>query len=368
VKRLIVLCATLILLGWMSLPGCSSMDAPTPTPTRTPRPTATLTPSPTPTPTETPTPTATPTPSPTPTHTPTPSATPTLAPTDTPSSANSPLATADAQIPPLATPRGCSQLLPAESHIRNRRIVAYYGAPSGPGLGILGRYDANGTLTRLQEQIEPYRALDPCVETIPAFHMVTTVADAYPGEDGDYNHRVSHETIQPWIDIAASAGGLSVLDIQIGRGALTTELNLIEPLLLQPTVHLAVDPEFIVGEGEVPGTDLGRIDGATINAIQAWLNDVAERSGENKILVIHQFNDRMVVEKAQIQDYPLVDLVWDADGFGGQEAKIGDYNQYRDEGGFEYGGIKIFYRYDNPPMSPERVMGLQPPPAYVLYQ
>ncbi|MBE9508915.1 MAG: hypothetical protein IMY86_12815 [Chloroflexi bacterium] len=76
----------------------------------------------------------------------------------------------------------------------------------------------------------------------------------------------------------------------------------------------------------------------------------------------------MVVNKGVIQDYPMVNLVWDADGFGGPGAKIGDYHQYRDEAGFEYGGFKIFYNYDTPVMTPEQVMALEPPPAYIIYQ
>jgi hypothetical protein len=138
-------------------------------------------------------------------------------------------------------------------------------------------------------------------------------------------------------------------------------------LVRQPGVHLAIDPEFIVGDGEVPGTNLGSITGEAVNAAQAWLNAIAEQAGEGKILVIHQFDDRMVVNKGVIQDYPLVYLVWDADGFGGPGAKKGDYHQYRDEG-FEYGGFKIFYRYDTPVMTPEEVMALSPPPAYIIYQ
>jgi hypothetical protein len=247
-------------------------------------------------------------------------------------------------------------------------MIAYYGTCAGPGLGILGRYDFATTLQLLQDQIQPYRELDPCVETIPVLHMVTTVADASPGEDGDYNHRVEHETIREWANAIAAAGGLSVLDLQLGRADLNTELDLIEPLIRLPTVHLAVDPEFIVQEGQVPGTNLGSTNGEFINQVQAWLNTIAEQVGEPKILVIHQFDDRMVLDKGTILDYPWVDLVWDADGFGGPGAKKGDYHQYRDEGGFEYGGFKIFYRYDTPVMTPGQVMALDPPPAYIIYQ
>lgn len=247
-------------------------------------------------------------------------------------------------------------------------MIAYYGTPLGPGLGILGRYDMTTTLSLLNEQAQAYHNLDPCAQTVLAFHMVTTIADAHPGEDGDYSHRVPHETIRPWIDGIVAVGGIATLDIQAGRSVLTTELSLVEPLLRLPGVHLAIDPEFIVGEDGIPGINLGHITGEIINEVQAWLNSIAERVGERKILIIHQFDNRMIENKDIIQDYPLVDLVWDADGFGGSWAKMGDYAQYRNEPGFEFGGFKIFYDYDVPVMTPEQVMGLDPPPAYIIYQ
>jgi len=252
--------------------------------------------------------------------------------------------------------------------LAGRRLVAFYGTPLGRGLGILGRYDITTTLSLLQEQAQAYRDLDPSVETIPAFHMVVVIADDYPGEDGDYNHRVDHDIIRRWIDGARAAGAWVILDLQVGRADLEAELDRIEPFLWEPDVHLAVDPEFLVDETRVPGHQLGQIDGPTVNRIQARLDAIARATGQRKILIIHQFDDRMIVQKGCIVDYPCVDLVWDADGFGGPRAKVGDYVQYSQEAGFEYGGFKLFYEYDVPLMTPEEVLGLQPPPSVVIYQ
>lgn len=254
------------------------------------------------------------------------------------------------------------------SLLTGRRLIAYYGTPLGPGLGVLGRGDITVTLTLLTEQTQAYRELDPDVETIPAFHMVTTIADAYAGDDEDYNHRVPHETIRQWIDGIGAAGGWSVLDVQPGHADLDMELGLIEPLLWEPNVHLAVDPEFMMIGEEVPGDHLGRITGPQINQVQARLDRIGRTTGQRKMLVIHQFDDRMIQQKDGILDYPFVDLVWDADGFGGPGSKIGDYEQYKEEPGFEYGGLKIFYEYDEPVMTPEQVLALEPPEAVVIYQ
>lgn len=254
------------------------------------------------------------------------------------------------------------------SPLTGRRLIAYYGTPLGPGLGVLGRDGLTTTLKLLEEQAKVYRDLDPHVETVPVFHMVTTIADDFAGPDGNFNHRVPHEIIRPWIDGAEAAGGWAVLDIQPGRAELDEEIDLIENLLMEPNVHLAVDPEFIVSAEEVPGEDLGRITGSQVNRVQALVERIGRASGRRKILVIHQFDDRMIEQKDVILDYPFVELVWDADGFGPPGSKIGDYQQYRVETGFEHGGFKLFYNYDDPLMTPEEVLGLEPPPALVIYQ
>jgi len=256
----------------------------------------------------------------------------------------------------------------AVSPLVGRRLIAYYGTPLGPGLGVLGRDGLTKTLELLEEQTQVYRNLDPDVETVPVFHMVTTIADDFAGPDGNYNHRVSHEIIRRWTDGAERAGVWSVLDIQPGRAELDEEIDLIEGLLMEPNVHVAVDPEFIVSAEEVPGEDLGRITGPQVNQVQAQIERIGRASGRRKMLVIHQFDDRMIEQKDVILDYPFVELVWDADGFGTPGSKISDYEQYRGEAGFEHGGFKLFYNYDDPLMTPEEVLELDPRPVLVIYQ
>ena len=255
------------------------------------------------------------------------------------------------------------------SQLAGRRIVAYYGTPLGPGLGILGRDNATATLTLLREQMATYAALDPAREHIPAFHMVTTIADAYPGDKAVYNHHVPTDTVRSWADVIRAAGGWAVLDIQPAHADLEVELARVESLLREPDVHLAVDPEFKMSLAEhIPGEQLGRITGAEINRVQAWLDRLARSAGTRKMLIIHQFDERMIVHKDDLLHYAFVELVWDADGFGSPGSKTGDYRQYSQEAGFEYGGFKLFYDYDTPLMNPADVLALDPPVAYVVYQ
>ncbi|MEA3340308.1 MAG: hypothetical protein U9R15_10110, partial [Chloroflexota bacterium] len=225
---LLIVGLTAIVLGArVAIPAMFPPPTPTPTSTATPTstPTPTSTDTPTPTPTDTPTPTSTDTPTPTSTDTPTPEPTvPSPPTTKGGDGGDEPILVTDCSAGPALPP----------SAIAGRRLIAYYGT-TGPGLGILGRHDIPTTLQLLEEQMQPYRELGPCVEIVPAFHIVTTIADASPGADGDYNHRVSHESIQTWIDSITAVGGIAVLDVQPGRGDVMTELSLIEPLLRLPS-------------------------------------------------------------------------------------------------------------------------------------
>jgi hypothetical protein len=250
-----------------------------------------------------------------------------------------------------------------------RLLVGLYGTCGGPGLGILGTASATDTVTMTLAQVGEYQALLTDTQVIPFFHMVTTIADPFPGKDKDYNHRAVTATLQLWLDVARRHDVWSVLDIQPAHSPITVELAHVEPFLRQKNVHLAIDPEFLMSETtRIPGQLIGFMDGETLNIVQSWLNDLAIRVGERKMLIIHQFDNRMFAGKEAIVDYPLVELVWDADGFGAPGAKIADYEQYAGEPGFEYGGFKLFYNYDEPVMTPENVLRLKPRPVFVVYQ
>lgn len=379
----IALIAGLVLLAQvLVINGClvrGAQTVTTPTPTRTPQAAATdaATESPSETPTQTaapPTPTATVVP---PTSTPKPSSTPlaTETPTAEPTMVSPPVTGTDAvsaavtETVSAAAAPVVSPVVDPASPFFNTVWVGLYGTPGGRGLGILGTAPATETVAMVARQAEAYQVLIPDIRVVPFFHMVVTVADPFPGADGDYVHRVSTERIQLWIDVARAHGLLCVLDIQPGYSPLESELAFVDPFLRQPGVHLALDPEFMMLDGvSVPGQRIGTMTGTHVNQAQAWLDVVAAETGERKVLVIHQFDDRMFSGKADIIDYPAVALVWDADGFGGPGAKIADYRQYASEPGFEHGGFKLFYDYDVPLMTPAQVLDLLPLPAFVVYQ
>jgi hypothetical protein len=250
----------------------------------------------------------------------------------------------------------------------SKRIIAFYGSPLGRGLGVLGNSPPEVMLKQLRAQAGDYQAILTGTQVVPAFQMVTTIADGFPGPNKIYSHQISTDTIRQWIDFAQAENVWVILDLQPGRSDLMTEFDRIAPFLYEANVQLAIDPEFMVGDKGVPGQQLGRIDGETINRIQERLDLIAQTIGLTKVLIVHQFDDRLLVDKDQIENYWLVEMVWDADGFGPPGPKLADYNQYRHEAGFEEGGLKLFYVEDKPLMTPQQVMKLEPKPSLVIYQ
>lgn len=302
-----------------------------------------------PTPTETPSPTATPSP------TTTPSPTPTLLPGVTPT------------ITPYPTPE--LVLIPGQpqGYLDKFRLVAFYGSITGPGLGILGNQSRAETLNLLRQRVAQYQPLSPERPILPAYHMLVTVANTTPPY---YYASINLDLIEEWVEAAKESGTAVILDIQPGQGDVMYIYNRIRHLLYNPHVHLAIDPEFNMAEGEVPGQKVGSLYASDINAVQADLNQIGIEIGLNRVLILHQFSVTMLPDKTAIEDYPHVELVIDGDGFGSSAAKIRNYNEYAQEAAFEYGGFKLFPTDgDYPVLTPQEVMSLlSPQPVIIIYQ
>ena len=251
-------------------------------------------------------------------------------------------------------------------------MVSFYGSAEGAGMGILNFRDTPQLLAELRQRAGEYQALLPDKQVLPTFHVIVTVADRFFGEDGNFNHRASLESIEGWLALAEAEGFAVVLDVQPGHAPLLEEFERIRPYLTHPQVHLAIDSEYTMertpgGIYEVPGLALGSLYAEQINPIQAQLEEIAQEIGVDKVLILHQFEDDMLPDKENVQDFPHVELVVDADGWGGA-GKLHDYNQYAAEPAIEFGGIKLYRNWDSPLLSPAQVLTLDPPPAVVIYQ
>lgn len=253
------------------------------------------------------------------------------------------------------------------SILANKRIVTYYGNPRAAAMGVLGRYDPETVVTKLKEQTAEYAALsDKPVQG--ALHFIATVAQASPGSDGLYTAYMPMPLIEEWADLARAHGLLFFVDLQVGRSTVQEQVSAMLPILERPDVHLALDPEFDMWGSQVPGQQIGHMTADEINWATRTLSQlVASKGLPNKILIVHQFTEDMIVGKTSIATDPNVDIVIDMDGFGGQYAKISKY-EYIQSVPVQFAGIKLFYREDTDLLSPERVMSLDPVPDVIIYQ
>ena len=267
----------------------------------------------------------------------------------------------EAAAKPVELPRGGRRLLP------DNRIVAFYGAPQDDQLGELGIGTPAGAARRLERQAKPYAR--PGRPVLPAMELITVTAAAHPGEGERYNTRQDPSVIRRYLRAARRAKALLVLDIQPGRSDFFTEATRLERWLAEPDVGLALDPEWRMGPGEVPGQVIGSVDAREVNAVSAWLSRIVVRNDlPQKLFLIHQFTNDMV-DDTQLHERPGLAMVLNADGFGTQQLKRVKYHAFTSSPRPFFGeGFKLFYREDTDLMKPREVLRLRPPPDVVIYE
>jgi hypothetical protein len=279
---------------------------------------------------------------------------------DRPPAAGKPRAATATPAPPQL-PGGGRRLLP------DRRIVAFYGAPQAAELGELGIGTPAGAARRLVKQARPYQRKTRPV--LPAMELIAVVAAAHPGEGSRYNTRQEPRVINRYLRAARKAKALLILDVQPGRSDFFTETVRLRKWLKEPDVGLAIDPEWRMAPGQVPGNVIGAVQAREVNATSAWLAQLVKKGNlPQKLFLIHQFTNDMV-DDAQLQDRPGLAMVLNADGFGGQAIKKAKYNAFtRSPRPFFHEGFKLFYREDSELMKPRQVLRLRPPPDVVIYE
>lgn len=290
-----------------------------------------------------------------------PTTVPEIAPTTAPTVAVAPAA--------MATPPPTSRTPLAGALLPEYRIVAYYGHPHDSNMGIVGEMSLDELTKKLHKQADAYEAADPSRPVVPALELIATVAQRDPGFDGTYILDTDHETLREYIDYAAENDMIVILDVQIGRGSVALEIEKVRDLLAYPNVHLALDPEFAIAEGETPGDHIGSLNADSIIYAQQVLAEISAEQGiPPKMLIVHQFREDMITNKGELAPMPGVQLVIDADGFGEPELKTFVYNYLVRDEPVEYGGIKLFYKQDSPLMKPREILDLVPAPDVVIYQ
>lgn len=255
------------------------------------------------------------------------------------------------------------------------QVVSIYGHPGICVMGELGCHPPEEAVDAARRLADEYQAAHDALGTgravRPAFHLIVDVAQAAPGDDGRYLWQLPLDTIAEYVEVTGEANVLLFLDIQIGwSDVMSVGVERLEPFLVEPHVHLAIDPEFATEPfGERPGQVLGVLDAPDVNAVQRYLAElVREHDLPGKILVLHQFQPGMLVNTDDYLNVPEVALTVDMDGYGAPGDKIEGYHRYALSEYAEHPAFKLFWEWDTPVLTPEEVLSLPTPPDYVIYQ
>lgn len=244
------------------------------------------------------------------------------------------------------------------------RVLSLYGAAGG--FGVLGRKSVNGAARKLKQQIRPYRKRSS-KPVVKAFDLVAVIATQCSGSNDKCRVRVSKETIRRYLRKVRDFNGRLILDIQPGRSNVLAEMRYLRNFIDEPDVDVALDAEWNVGPNGEPGEDLGSLSSGKINKASARLKrKIRERDLPPKLLIVHQFRKDSVKGERKINRPNDVDVTLNFDGIGSPAGKRSGYRSLHFNGLFD--GFSLFYKLDDPLMSPRQVMGLDPKPSYIMYQ
>ncbi|MBC5838454.1 hypothetical protein [Flavobacterium muglaense] len=253
------------------------------------------------------------------------------------------------------------------------RIIAFYGNLYSKRMGILGQIPREQMITQLQAEVAKWAAADPSVKTILALHYIAVTAQGAPGKDNMHRMRMPFKQIDTVISWAKPIDALVFLDIQVAHSTVKTEVELLEQYLAMPNVHLGIDPEFSLKNGEIPGSKIGTFTADDINdAIDILVKVVQKNKLTPKVLVVHRFTQGMVTNYKNIKKVPEVQVVMDMDGFGSKVLKKSTYLRYIYREPVQFTGFKLFYKNDNwnnwTMYTPEELLQFTPKPLYIQYQ
>ncbi|MEO7455071.1 MAG: hypothetical protein ABIY52_02340 [Gemmatimonadaceae bacterium] len=256
----------------------------------------------------------------------------------------------------------------------SKRIVAFYGNPLEKRMGALGEYPKDQMLGMLDKEVQRWAKADPSHPVIPALHMVVTTAQGAPGKNGLYRLRMRDSLVDAVYGWAKEHKAIFFVDVQLGKDNVQNEIPRLARWLVNPDVHIAVDPEFaMAASGKVPGTKIGTMDASEINWVIHHVDSIVRANKlPPKILVVHRFTRKMVSNARDIRPTPNVQVVMDMDGWGPPWLKFDSYHDYVKAEPVEFTGFKLFFHNDTKKgdllLTPAEVLRLNPRPLYIQYQ
>ena len=253
------------------------------------------------------------------------------------------------------------------------RIIAYYGNLYSKRMGILGEVPKDSMFKRLLGEVARWHAADSTVKTIPSLHYVAMTAQPTPGKDGKHRMRMPDHQIDTIMSWAKEINALVFLDIQVGHSTVKDEVPSFESYLSQPGVHLGIDPEFSMKNGERPGSKIGTFTANDINDAIDYLAGVVKKNNlPPKLVVVHRFTQGMITNYENIKSVPEVQVIIDMDGFGDKILKRSTYLRYVYKEPVQFTGFKLFYKNDSKNTTglytPEELLKFTPKPIYIQYQ
>ncbi len=265
---------------------------------------------------------------------------------------------------PPELPGGGRRVLP------QHRLVGFAGAPSSEAFGRLGIGDLDDRARQIKRLGRDY---DDDRDVLPVFELITVVALADAGSEGLYRSRLGDDEVRKYLAAARRAGALLLLNIQPGLSEFLPEVRAYERWLREPDVGVALDPEWAVEPGEVPGQTYGTTTGAELDRVSAYLAKlVRQHDLPQKVMVFHQVAASVVTQEGAIQRRPEVAVIKSVDGIGSRALKVATWRVLtRDLPPPVHAGFKLFFEEDarsGDLMTPQQVLALRPKPEYVLYE
>lgn len=234
-------------------------------------------------------------------------------------------------------------------------------------MGVLGSGPPSAVLPRLLRQAAAYQAFGKPV--IPAFELIAVVAQRAPGVTGNYSAPVDSAAVQAYLKAIRSAHGLLIIDVQPGRAPFLPYVKHYERFLREPDVSLALDSEWSMGSGQIPGDVIGSTSASAVNSVSEYVSQlVAHYHLPQKLLIVHQFTSDMIAQRNAVQMRRNLAIVFHVDGFGSRAGKLSKYRLLSSDRHGSFVGIKLFYKQDIDMLSASEVMRLSPQPDLVTYQ
>jgi hypothetical protein len=258
-------------------------------------------------------------------------------------------------------PRGGRRIFP------DYRVIAFYGSGEFPGLGVLGKKPAEQSAEAIIKQASAYAPAGRRI--LPAMELITTVALSSPGPNGTYSSAGNPDVVQKYLDVARKHKMMLILDFQPGQGEFLPQVKRFEKFLTQPDVGVALDAEWRMKKGQIPGKTYGSATAAEINGVSSYVAGLVQANNlPEKLFLVHQFRLDMLPDRQNIVSRPGLATVFHADGFGPQKEKREVYVALKLPGPPFHIGFKLFYKADTGLMTPTQAMALKPQPDLITYQ